>query len=268
MSGTVEVERRDRVAVITLANPKKKNALDPPMLDALGAALAALPAEGARAVVLTGAGDVFSSGYDLAALPAGAAAPGPSGAAGDAARSDTIVNPLERALSALLDGPLPVVAALNGAAIGGGCELAATCDLRVAHEAVTLTMPPVRLGLVYSPTGLRRFVALCGISRTRELFLTAQPVAAARALGWGLVDRVVAPEAVLATALELATQMSCGAPLAVAGTRRMLELLQPSFDAAAAEEMARLIQRAWRSEDAAEARAAFRDKRKPEFKGR
>lgn len=253
MSGRVAIERREAVAVITLANEKKRNALDPPMLDALCATLAGLPGEGMRAVVLTGAGDVFSSGYDISALPAGAA---------------PAENPLGRALSAIADGPLPVVAALNGAAIGGGCELAATCDLRVAHDGVTLTMPPVRLGLVYSPTGLRRFVALCGMSRTRELFLTAQPVPAERALAWGLVDRVVAREHVLMIAVELAAEMARGAPLAVASTRRMLELMQPPFDASAAEEMAELMRRAWQSEDAAEARAAFREKRKPEFKGR
>jgi enoyl-CoA hydratase/carnithine racemase len=253
VSGRIDIRRHDAVAVITLANEKKKNALDPPMLDALCAALAALPAEGMRAAVLTGSGDVFSSGYDIAALPA-AAAP--------------TENPLGRALSAIADGPLPVVAALNGAAIGGGCELAATCDLRVAHEAVTLTMPPVRLGIVYSPAGLRRFAALCGLSRTRELFLTARPVPAERALGWGLIDRIVERQEVLKMALEFATEMARGAPLAVAGTRRMLELMQPPLDPAAANEMAALMHRAWQSEDAAEARAAFREKRKPEFKGR
>jgi enoyl-CoA hydratase/carnithine racemase len=253
MSGAIEVERRDELAVVTLKNEKKRNALDPAMLDALVTALAQFPAEGVRAVVLTGAGDFFSSGYDISALPSGAA---PS------------TNPMGPALAAIADGPLPVVAALNGAAIGGGCELAATCDLRVAHEAVTLTMPPVRLGLVYAPAGLRRFVALCGLSRTRELFLTAQPVPATRALGWGLVDRVVSHQEVLATALALAAEMAKGAPLAVAGTRRALELLQPPLDAAAAAELARLMQQAWLSEDAAEARAAFREKRKPQFKGR
>jgi enoyl-CoA hydratase len=253
MSGAIELERRDELAVVTLKNEKKRNALDPAMLDALVAALAEFPGEGVRAVVLTGAGDFFSSGYDISALPSGAA---PS------------TNPMGPALAAIADGPLPVVAALNGPAIGGGCELAATCDLRVAHEAVTLTMPPVRLGLVYAPAGLRRFVALCGLSRTRELFLTAQPVPAARALGWGLVDRVVSHQEVLATALALAGEMAKGAPLAVAGTRRALELLQPPLDAAAAAELARLMQQAWLSEDAAEARAAFREKRKPQFKGR
>jgi enoyl-CoA hydratase/carnithine racemase len=251
--GRIDVERREEIAILTLVNEKKRNALDPPMLDALCGELERLPAEGARAVVLTGAGDVFSSGYDLAALPAGAA---------------PAENPLGRALSAIADGPLPVVAALNGAAIGGGCELAATCDLRVAHAAVTLTMPPVRLGLVYAPSGLRRFVALCGLSRTRELFLTAAPVPAERALGWGLVDRVVARDEVLPAAVALATEMARGAPLALAGTRRVLELATPPLDPAAAAEIARLIEQAWLSEDAAEARAAFREKRKPSFKGR
>jgi len=253
VSGSIDVERQDNVAVVTLRNEAKKNALDPEMLDALVAALGRLPGEGARAVVLTGAGDIFSSGYDIAALPSGAA---PS------------ANPMGAALAALSDGPLPVVAALNGVAIGGGCELAATCDLRVAHDAVTLTMPPVRLGLIYSPAGLRRFVALCGMSRTRELFLTAQPVPAARALGWGLIDRVVPKGEVLATATALATEIAKGAPLAVAGTRRALELLQPPIEAGALTEIAADLQRAWMSEDAAEARVAFREKRKPQFKGR
>ncbi|HEX6836506.1 MAG TPA: enoyl-CoA hydratase/isomerase family protein, partial [Polyangia bacterium] len=226
----------------------------PPMLEALCAALARLPGEGVRAVVLTGAGDVFSSGYDISALPPGGTAP--------------TANPMGPALAAIAGGPLPVVAALNGAAIGGGCELAATCDLRVAHDAVTLMMPPVRLGLVYAPTGLARFVALCGLSRTRELFLTAAPVPAMRARDWGLVDHVVKRDEVLATALALATEMARGAPLAVAGTRRALELLLPSVDGAGLTELVRLMQEAWLSEDAAEARAAWSGKRKPEFKGR
>ncbi len=253
MSGQISVEKRDAIAVVTLQNEKKKNALDPPMLDALVAALGGFAGEGVRAVVLTGAGDVFSSGYDISALPS------------DAAPSQ---HPMGAALAAISDGPLPVVAALNGAAIGGGCELAATCDLRVAHDGVTLMMPPVRLGLVYAPTGLARFVALCGLSRTRELFLTATPVPALRARDWGLVDHVVHRDEVLPTALALATEMAKGAPLAVAGTRRALELLLPSVDAGGAAELMRLMQEAWMSEDAAEARAAFREKRKPEFKGR
>ena len=252
MSGEIACERRDDIAVLTLHNEKKKNALDPVMLDGLVARLGELPSEGARAVVLTGSGDWFSSGYDIAALPQGAPA----------------ASPMAASIAAIVDGPLPVIAALNGPAIGGGCELAATCDLRVAHAEVTLMMPPVRLGIVYAPEGLRRFVALCGMSRTRELFLTAAPMSAERALGWGLVDRVVAREDVVATAVAIANEMARGAPLAIAGTRRVLELMSPAADGAAAAEIARIVAAAWASADAAEARAAFRDKRKPRFSGR
>jgi enoyl-CoA hydratase/carnithine racemase len=126
----------------------------------------------------------------------------------------------------------------------------------------------VRLGLVYSPYGLRRFVALVGESRTRELFLTAAPVTAERAQLWGLVDRVVSVEDVLPTALALAGAMAENAPLAVAGMRRVLELIAPPIAPEALAEIMGLIDRAWRSEDTAEARAAFLEKRKPQFRGR
>jgi len=249
----VRVERRDRVAVLTLSNPKKRNAVDPAMLDALARGLDELGGEGAGAAVLTGEGDTaFSSGFDISALPESAQA-GPPG------------NPLERALQAIVDGPVPVIAALNGFAIGGGCELAASCDLRVAHAEVTLMMPPVRLGLVYSPRGLARFVSLVGASRTRELFLTAQPVAAARALEWGLVDRVVPRDQVLPTALALAEEIARGAPLAVSGTRRVLEALQARVPPELVGELEALRLRAYESDDAREARAAFKEKRPPRF---
>jgi methylmalonyl-CoA decarboxylase len=249
----LKVERRDEIAILTLSNPQKRNALDPHLLDALCAALSRLPSEGVRAVVLTGEGDkAFSAGYDITALP------------DEAAPNDS---PLARALDAISDGALPVIAALNGLVIGGGCELAATCDLRVAHPSVTLTMPPVRLGLVYSARGLRRFVALCGASRTRELFLTAEPVDAERALVWGLVDRVVPQEKVLESALSLARSIAKGAPLAVRWTRRVLERLEAPVEAEVAIEIAELQRRAWMSGDAREARRAFKEKRPPKFGG-
>jgi enoyl-CoA hydratase len=253
MAGQITVEKRAHLAIVTLDNPARRNALDPTMLAALVDTLDVLPAEDVRAVVLTGAGELFSSGYDIRALPEGV---------------PPTANPLGPALSAIADGKLPVVAALNGAAIGGGCELAATCDLRVAHAGVSLTMPPARLGLVYSPFGLRRFVSLIGLSRARELFLTAAPVAAERALGWGLVDRVVPAAEVLATALALAESIARNAPLAVAGMRRVLELIAPPIAPEALAEIAALIDGAWRSADAVEARAAFIEKRPPVFTGK
>jgi enoyl-CoA hydratase/carnithine racemase len=247
----VRVEKQGRVAVLTLSNPKKRNAVDPSMLAALARALDELARDGAGAAVLTGEGDLaFSSGFDISALPDDAPA---------------TANPLEGALDAIARGPVPVIAALNGFAIGGGCELAATCDLRVAHPGVTLMMPPVRLGLVYSQRGLGRFVSLIGASRTRELFLVAQPIDAQRALGWGLVDHVVAPDQVLPKALELADGIARGAPLAVAGTRTVLEALQPRVPPELERELDELRRRAYESDDAREARAAFKEKRPPRF---
>jgi len=260
-TGSLSVERDPsaEIATITLRNETKRNALEPGMLDALCDALARLPDEGVRAVVLTGAGDrAFSAGYDIGALERAAADP----------PADDAHNPLAPALAAIARGPLPVVAALNGLAIGGGCELAATCDLRVAHPGVTLAMPPVRLGIAYAPEGLARFVALIGMARTRELFLTAHPVPAERALAWGLVDRVVPPGDVLSTARTLATEIARGAPLAVRGTRRLLEELLPRLTDEAEREIDALRRAAWTSADAAEARAAFREKRPPKFTGR
>jgi enoyl-CoA hydratase/carnithine racemase len=270
------VELRGDVAVVTLQNERKRNALNPTMLEAFCTTLDTLPGRGARAVVLTGAGSHFSSGYDISALPesmppVGEVKGASRGASQGPVASGTpavTMSPFGRALAAVADGPLPVVAALNGPAIGGGLELAATCDLRVAHAEVTLLMPPVRLGIVYPPMGLSRFVALVGMSRAREIFLTAQPVPASRALAWGLVDRVVERDAVLPCALELAAEMARGAPLALAGTRRAFEHLLPAVDDAGAAELAHVMHEAWQSEDAAEARAAFREKRKPVFKGK
>jgi enoyl-CoA hydratase/carnithine racemase len=254
MSGRLVVERREEVALLTLSNPPKRNALDPPMLDALVAAVAALPRQGVRAAVLTADGATFSSGFDIARLPA--------------TGSPQEDNVLDRALTALEHGELPIVAALNGLCLGGGCELAAACDLRVAHAAVELGMPPVRLGVVYAATGLERFVALIGAAHTRELFLTARRVDAARALAWGLIDQLVPVAELLPRALELATEIASGAPLAVRGTRRALAEICHTLSPATRAELKRTERASWESRDAAEARRAFAEKRPPRFTGK
>ena len=252
--GTLRVERRQAIAILTLSNPSKRNALDPVMLDGLTAAIDQLAAEGARAAVLTGEGAVFSSGYDITALPTtGAPA------------SD---NALARALTALEEGPLPVVAALPGPAVGGGCELACACDLRVAHPGVTLGMPPVRLGILYAASGLERFVALIGSARTRELFLTGARIDASRAHSWGLVDHLVPELQVLSLAIDLAEQIAKGAPLAIRATRQALALITHGLGPAARAQLATLERQTWESEDAAEGRRAFVEKRPPVFRGR
>lgn len=249
------VERTGDVAVLTLDNPDKRNALDHALCAELGAALAGLAPGGVRAAVVTGAGErAFSAGFDLDALDDGAAA--------------------ERAFTGLIEAvvacPVPLVAALNGAAFGGGCELALTCDVRVGHAGVKLAMPPARLGIVYPTRGLARLSALCGESRARQMLLFARAVAADEAHRIGLLDHLVDAADVRVEALALAQSAAELAPLAVQGMRRAFELLlarRAALGTEDAAELERLRLAAWSSEDAAEARAAHRAKRAPAFRG-
>jgi enoyl-CoA hydratase/carnithine racemase len=116
-----------------------------------------------------------------------------------------------------------VVCALGGAAFGGGCELAASCDVRVAHAGVQLGMPPAKLGIAYPARGLARFAALCGESRARELFLAARTIDAETARAWGLVDHLVPAADVLPRAHELAGEIAALVPGAVAAMRATFE---------------------------------------------
>ena len=260
MPSELLTDRSGGVVVLTLSNPAKRNALDPDLCRALTDAVAALAASGVRAAVLTGSGDrAFCAGFDLSALPDG----------GDLAA--VAANPFDPLIEAVSASPVPIVCALNGMAVGGGCELAATCDLRVAHAGVELMMPPAKLGIVYAARALARFSALVGDSRARSMFLAARSVGAEQALRWGLVDELVPVDEVLPRAVACAEGIARLAPLAIQGMRRTFEALlrrraELSEDIGA--EIERLRARAWLSEDSAEARRAFAERRTPSFKGR
>lgn len=258
MPGVVHVEEpAPSVALLTISNPDKRNALDRTLCESLRFALERLDA---RCVVITGEGRAFCAGYDIAELL------GEGYDDGEASH-----HPFPAALAAIESYPYPVVAALNGATIGGGLELAIACDLRIAADTVQLGMPPAKLGVVYSTAGLNRFLSTIGGARTRELFFTGRRIDAATAERWGLVNEVVEAEALTDAALALAQEIAGNAPLSLRGNKDAIRALVEAggaLDPAVAAALEAERRSAFASEDLREGLQAFGEKRPPVWRGR
>ena len=252
-------EPMDGVLRLTISNPAKRNALDHAILDGIATALAQTEA---RCVILTGAGGMFSSGYDIGDIPSDVFT---------VEAEKLVAHPFTSAIEALDAFDRPTVAACGGHTIGGGLELALACDFRVATDQIKLGMPPAKLGLVYSHTGLRRFIDAIGVPRTRELFLLGRNIDAATALGWGLVHRVVPADRVAATGVELAAELAANAPLSVRGNKRVIRALLDArwaLDPEVERELIALRQACFESEDFREGVRAFGEKRPADWRGR
>jgi enoyl-CoA hydratase/carnithine racemase len=258
VAGTVHVEEpAPGVARLAISNPDKRGALDRTLLESLRFTLERLDA---RCVVLTGEGRAFCAGYDIEELLREGYDDGEEAA-----------HPFAAALTAIESYPYPVVAALNGATIGGGLELAIACDLRIAADTVMLGMPPAKLGVVYATAGLNRFLTTIGGARTRELFLTGRRVDAATAERWGLVNEVVTADALPEAALALAGEIAANAPLSLRGNKAGIRALVAAGGVLDRDTVAALDaerRAAFESEDLREGLQAFGEKRAPVWRGR
>lgn len=256
-------EPTDGVVRLTISNPAKRNALDHPILDAISETLARLgePGGQARCVLVTGAHGMFSAGYDIGEIPAEEF---------EERAEKLVAHPFTEAIDALEAFPYPTLAMLPGHTIGGGLELALSCDLRIAQEGIKLGMPPAKLGLVYSHTGLRRFIDAIGVPRTRELFLLGKYIEAPTALSWGLVNRLASAEQLEAQALEIAGELAANAPLAQTGNKRVIAALlgaEGELPREVEEELIELRQASFASQDMREGMRAFAERRPPRWQG-
>jgi enoyl-CoA hydratase len=252
----LERRREGAVEVLTLNRPEAGNSLSPELLAALGGALAGINTDASvHAVVLTGAGDrIFCAGMDLKAFGEGAAPV-----------HDPEASAMQQALFAG-EYPKPVVAAVNGAAVGGGLELVLGSDLVVAAAHARFGLPEVKRGLF--PAGNGTLIATrIPLALALEMGLTGELVEAARAAEMGLVNRVVEGAALMEEALALAGRVAANGPLGVALTKRLMRAavqVGPAHGRATPDEAAAVFG----SEDAKEGAAAFMEKRPPRFSGR
>jgi 2-(1,2-epoxy-1,2-dihydrophenyl)acetyl-CoA isomerase len=258
---TVEMRVVDRVAWITLNRPDALNAwirqLGTDMLTALEHA--ASDAE-VRAIVFTGAGRAFSSGADLKA----GVEPGPDGAIDVASVLREVYNPLMLRLRSV---PKPIIAAVNGAAVGIGCSLALACDLIVAAESAYFLLAFVNIGLTLDGGASLSLPVRVGQARAFEMGFLGERLPADRALEWGLVNRVVPDSELSAAVSELAGRLAAGPPGSYAAIKHSLNQGAWTGFADALELEAGLQQQRVRSKDFVEGVVSFLEKRKPEFTG-
>ena len=250
----VRSERRGAAAVLTLNRPKALNALDVDTLEALSEAIDAVADTPARALVLTGEGRAFAAGADIAAM--GQMSPG------EAERFSRLGHATFEALEAL---EIPTLAAVNGFALGGGCELACACDWIYASGAARFGQPEVGLGLIPGFGGTSRLLRRVGIAWAKELVLTGEPIPADVALRIGLANRVFEPEALLPAALEAAESVAKRGPLAVAAAKRVMQEGQGADVRTAHALEQQAFGLVFASRDRDEGIAAFLEKRAPDF---
>jgi enoyl-CoA hydratase len=259
MADEILVENDGGLRIITLNRPERHNAFNDAMSDAFQPILYdALDDPAVVAILLRGNGKSFCSGRDTAVL-------------GHRARDESdfhFVRRHQESRLRMMDSTKPIVAALKGGAIGGGCEMALACDVRVADTTLKMSLPEINYGLLPDTGGTQMLTALIGPSRTKYMVMSGDKIDAKTALDWGAVDFVVEPDALDAKTLEIARSFAGKPPINLAMAKQMIDQMHgPAIRTGTRAEL--LAQTAlFKTEDYAEARAAHREGRVPVYKGK
>ena len=246
---------------ITLNKPEKRNVLSLAMLNEIREVLVRFSSDNSlRCVIIKGAdGKVFSSGYDITAIQDG-----------DFLREFQSEHPLEECLKEIENFPYPVIAVMNGHAFGAGLELAITCDLRICANTAKVGMPPVRLGLSYTYSGVKKFLNLLGVAHTKELFLIGKSIDAVRAEKIGLVNYISNEYEIEEFSNALATEITNNAPLSLTTIKQSIDVWQRNQNVQQEDNelLKTLFEKVQQSEDLREGQKAFKERRRPMFQGK
>jgi enoyl-CoA hydratase/carnithine racemase len=256
VSSLIETSVERRVALCRLNRPEARNALSPELMEELATAVEAFDADPEiRCIVIAGSDQAFASGADIAALR-------------DRSFEESLRHPAAAFWRRLAACKTPLVAAVSGFALGGGCELALLCDLIVASETAKLGQPEITLGIIPGGGGTQRLARVIGKQRAMELVLTGRRIDAGEAERFGLVNEVAGEREWLQRALELAQRIASRPPIATRLAKQAVLAADEAGLSAGLEHERRLYELAMATEDRIEGMDAFLEKRKPEFKGR
>jgi enoyl-CoA hydratase/carnithine racemase len=252
----VETSIDGHVALLRLNRPEARNALSPEMMGEIAAELERLdPDPDVRCVVIAGSDRVFAAGADIKAMA-------------ERTLPEALSHPAAGFWKRLAAIKTPLIAAVSGFALGGGCELALACDMIVADEGATFGQPEIRLGIIPGGGGTQRLARVLGKQRAMEYVLTGRSFTAATAREWGLVNHLAKEGTWLEEALALAEAVAASPPIAAQLAKQAVLAADESGLAAGMEAERRMFELAMATEDRVEGMRAFIEKRDPEFKGR
>lgn len=263
----VLVERRDKIGIISINNPEKKNAVNNEMLKIIDNTLRQMEKEKIRGIIITATGNkVFCSGYDVTSFPGDVSNLSVEEAMEKMEKTDY----LKLTSRTIENIGVPTIAMINGHCIGAGFDIAGACDFRYGAAGIKISVPPAKLGIVYNPEGIRRAINIMGLARAKELFLLGEPITAEEAYEFGFLNKVLPKEDLEEFTMGIANTLAQNAPLSIKGMKKIFQFCLEHQELSRERKLdsTRLILKAMRSEDASEALKAFLEKRRPVFKGR